>query len=416
MNLKCLRLLALCAGLVGIVNSTLAQTWVPATNAPNIGIWSSIASSADGVVLLAAANAPYAYPVGGGGKPLLPIYLSTNAGAVWTTASVPRLFWQSVACSADGSRMIAVSLEGLVCTSTNWGGTWASNSPAAGVQWLAAASSADGARLAIAGQTAGITAGPAGGIYVSADGGANWSLSDAPATNWTSLAASADGSRLVATQLGDYLHYSGAIYTSTNSGKNWVLAIAPAAEWLSAASSADGTRLVAASDSPVNSLGPGLLCLSTNAGLTWAPSGAPPEYWNTVACSADGTKLVAAGSGALYTSADSGATWTSNNIDYEYWLSAASSADGGRLAVVGWQIYTSASSPTPWLKPALSGGNLVLSWTVPSTSLVLQQNPDLATGNWTDVPGVAALNLTTLQYQVAVALTNARNFYRLESR
>jgi photosystem II stability/assembly factor-like uncharacterized protein len=223
---------------------------------------------------------------------------------------------------------------------------------------------------------------------------------------------------MVAAQLGDYLNANGAIYTSTNSGRHWSLTTAPAAQWRSVASSADGSRLAAAASHTNNYNQPGLICLSTNSGLTWAPSGAPSAYWSTVACSADGRKLVAAGSGALYTSADFGATWTSNSVPFQFWNSVASSADGSKLAIVANldQIYTSASSPTPSLNSTLTGGNLILSWMLPSTTLVLRQNSDVATANWTDVPADPTLTLTTLQYQVTVPLTNAQSFYRLQSR
>jgi hypothetical protein len=194
------------------------------------------------------------------------------------------------------------------------------------------------------------------------------------------------------------------------------LTTAPAAKWFSVAASADGSRLVAASFHTNTGSEPGLVYLSTDAGLTWAPGGAPPEYWNSVASSADGSKLVAAGNGALYTSADFGATWTPCSVPYLYWRSVASSADGSRLAGVANQVYLSASSPTPWLNSTLTGGSLTLSWTLPSTNLVLQQNSDLATANWTNVTANATLTTTTLQYQVTIPLTNTQYFYRLQSR
>jgi photosystem II stability/assembly factor-like uncharacterized protein len=406
MNAKCFLLMAVWAGLGGAVPPIFAQTWIPAATAP-LTNWSSIASSADGTRLVAAAGLITAQPVWNINNPAAPIYVSTNGGATWTNTTAPLSTWQSVACSADGSRLAAVSAQGWVYTSSDGGGAWASNNLPTGITWSAVTSSADGTKLAIAGSGS--------GIYISANGGTNWSPSDAPATNWTGLASSADGSRMVAVQAGDYLHFNGSIYTSTNAGTNWWLTTAPAAEWFSVASSADGSRL-AATAFHINSLGPGPIYLSTNAGLTWAPSGAPPEYWNSIASSADGSKLVAAGNGALYTSADFGATWAASSVPYLYWRCATSSADGSKLAVLASQIYTAASPPTPWLNPTLTGGGLVLSWTLPSTNLVLQQNSDLASANWRDVAAIATLTTTTLQYQVTLPLTNRQGFYRLQSR
>jgi hypothetical protein len=40
------------------------------------------------------------------------IYTSTNWGATWNAADAPSLNWSSVASSADGSKLVAVSLDG----------------------------------------------------------------------------------------------------------------------------------------------------------------------------------------------------------------------------------------------------------------------------------------------------------------
>ena len=386
----------------------LGQTWTPSATAP-ITNWSSVASSADGMRLVAAAGELVAYP-GGPGNPAAPIYVSTNAGAQWNMTTAPFLTWQAVASSADGTNLAAVAYSGEIYLSQDGGSNWSSNGPVAGANWGTVASSADGKTLAVAAV--------GGGIYFSLNQGTSWSPSDAPSTNWLSISSSADGSRLVAAQPGDYLHANGAIYLSTNSGLHWTLSTAPAAEWFSVASSADGRRLVAASFHTNSTSYPGLIYLSADYGANWTPSSAPPEYWTAVASSADGRRLVAAGSGALFTSTDFGLSWSPANVPYQYWVSTASSADGGMLAALASlnRIYTLSSPPAPWLTSAAAGGNLVLSWTVPSTSLVLRQNADLMTANWYDSPYPGTLVVSSLQYQVVVPMTNPANFFRLESR
>jgi hypothetical protein len=77
-------------------------------------------------------------------------------------------------------------------------------------------------------------------------------------------------------------------------------------------------------------------------------------------------------------------------------------------------IYTSQTTPTPSLSLTPSGSNLVISWTVPSMDFTLQQNSDLSTTNWMDVPTPPVLNLTNLQNQVIVSPTNGNTFYRLK--
>src|ERR1700722_2529838 len=82
---------------VGLHNAS-AQTWTQ-TIAPT-NLWSTIACSADGSKLVAGA----------GSSPVLnqrisPIYVSTNFGATWTLTSAPSNAWTSVASSADGTNL-----------------------------------------------------------------------------------------------------------------------------------------------------------------------------------------------------------------------------------------------------------------------------------------------------------------------
>ena len=123
--------------------------------------------------------------------------------------------------------------------------------------------------------------------------------------------------------------------------------------------------------------------------------------------------------GLIYTSTDSGATWTRVTLPNRPplgWAAVACSADGNKLmaALNGQGIYTAHSTPTPVLGIAPSGTKALLSWTIPSMDFTLQQNSDLSSTNWTDVPTRPILNLTNLQNQVIVAPTNGNTFYRLK--
>jgi hypothetical protein len=99
------------------------------------------------------------------------------------------------------------------------------------------------------------------------------------------------------------------------------------------------------------------------------------------------------------------------------WQSVASSADGNRLVAVtsGGGIYVRESTPTPILSIGRFGGNLLLSWLVPSMNFALQQNPDLNPTNWTDVTITPTLNMTNLEYQVTMPAPADTMFYRLKS-
>ena len=76
-------------------------------------------------------------------------YVSPDAGATWAatgTSPASQTSLQSVACSADGGRMVAVAPGDTFYYSTNWGATL--NALAApSNNWSAVASSADGGRL-----------------------------------------------------------------------------------------------------------------------------------------------------------------------------------------------------------------------------------------------------------------------------
>jgi hypothetical protein len=176
-----------------------------------------------------------------------------------------------------------------------------------------------------------------------------------------------------------------------------------------------------------------MIYISPDSGATWMMTGTPASSEGLVASSADGTKLVAPGdAGVCYTSRDSGATWTQVNLPSGELLTVASSADGNKLVAVGWSstdgvsgghIYTlqfPLPPPAPLPSPNLSisglGQSVGLSWLVPSTAYVLQQNLSLNTTNWTDVTTPPTLNFTNLNYQVTVSPALGSRFYRLRQR
>ena len=384
-----------------------AQTWV-LTSAP-AKEWTSIACSADGSKLVATIH------VGG-------IYTSANSGATWTQTSAPTKEWTSIACSADGSKLVATIHVGGIYTSTNSGATWETN--AANAYWTCVASSADGTKLAAVSQVG-------GGVYISTNSGATWNdrsggmvfpaLPMFDSLYGFAVCMSADGTKLVvAENIYDIeiLNFDyGLIYTSTNLGATWNAGYESGSSeyWSSVACSADGSRLVAAANG-------GGIYTSTNSGAAWTLTGAPSLKWHSIASSADGSKLVAAATNSIhsiYTSTDSGATWTqaTNGPSGAVYTSVASSADGSKLvaAVNGGGIYTSQTTPAPVLNIARSSSNFAFSWVMPSTNFVLQRSSNLGTANWTGVTNTPTLNLTNLQNQVALPLPAGNAFYRLKT-
>ena len=243
------------------------STWTPVLTLNNCR---ALACSSDGAIAVAAAAR---------------LWVSTDSGLRWIQRG-PSGFWMSVACSIDGTKLVAVDDFGLVITSNDSGQNWVTrNAPQ--TNWSAVASSADGTKLVAVG---------AGGIYTSADSGVTW----APRREgrWAAVASSADGLKLfAATTIGASIS---TIYTSTDSGANWVPGQTGGWGWGSLACSADGSKVVAAASVPIGGGRAGLYCyISSDSGATWAPVGYD-FGWNSVACSADGSKLLAASAfGAL---------------------------------------------------------------------------------------------------------------------
>src|SRR5262245_29507869 len=98
----------------------------------------------------------------------------------WTLTTAPATNWTAIACSADGSKVVA----------------------------------------AVGGRKYSLPQSPAGPIYTSTNCGFTWNPSSAPVTNWSVLASSADGSRLVA---GAYAwqFFGPPIFLSGDFGATW---------------------------------------------------------------------------------------------------------------------------------------------------------------------------------------------------
>jgi Putative Ig domain len=249
----------------------------------------------------------------------------SSPGAVWSAVGPAAQPFISVASSADGQRLAAVSYGGFIHISTDSGASWTQRGSFQ--NWFAVTSSADGQKLVAAVQD--------GPIFTSTDGGTIW-IQRPFTARWRALTSSADGSRLAAIQ------QSGRIFTSSDSGLTWI-ARDVIRNWYGIASSADGLRLAAVVQD-------GLIYLSSDAGISWTPT-ATVRSWRSISSSGDGTRLAAvAQNGRIYTSQDAGLSWVPREVTRN-WYFIASSADGNRLTAVaqGGLIYVSADAGVSWL-------------------------------------------------------------------
>jgi hypothetical protein len=273
----------------------------------------SVASSADASKLAAVVD---------NGQ----IWISADSGTNWTARESERN-WSSVASSTNGQVLAASVFRGKIYVSTNAGSTW--DARASDLTWRSVSISTNGAVMAAV----------ANGdkVYVSVDSGTNWTAR-ATAQLWTSVAVSADGSKMVASV------YGGTLYTSVDKGTNWTSVASPRL-WSSVASSPDGVKLVATEIQ-------GSIWMSADSGATWVANTAAGtnRNWSTVVMSADGNRLFAGVSlagvsgGNLYRSLDGGVSWKVLDVGNSMWSGIAGSldlkkaivaVDGGSVFITG---------------------------------------------------------------------------------
>jgi len=376
-----LRLAALVLATLAGISPALPQTWTQ-TGAPS-NHWAGIAASADGTRLVAVGGSSRAGPGS--------IYTSTDAGNTWVSNNAPKLNWIAVCSSADGSRLAAVAYNSSGVW-TNSGQSWAQTASPLNLFYPSSiASSADGSRLIALTSTA----------LISTNFGRSWTPN--PTVGGEGCAASAAGLKMLALGSNPYV--------STNAGVSWTnYANLLWEEFRAAASSADGTTLAALADAGVwHSTNSGVSWMRSADAPTSSYGSIASSADGARLILAQGFSVPT----PLYVSTDSGTTWTSANAPSNAWQAVASAADGNTLvaAVNGGGIWISRTPPAPRLYLVSANDSLVFSWTLPSASFVLQQSSDLV--HWMPVSNTPTLNLMNLQYGVSFAPSNTSDFYRL---
>jgi hypothetical protein len=338
------------------------------------------------------------------------IFKSDDGGDTWKPKFTDSMRqWNAIACSSDGTKVVAVPNAGNIWTSTDSGETWTQQTGSGSRNWARVAISSDGSFMA-----ATVTS---GFIYTSTDGGVTWTarMSDA-ARNWHGIAANSNGTNLVATV------YNGQIYTSTDSGVNWT-ARDSARAWRNCCTSADGTKLAAVVEGGgAGNIPNGHIFTSSNSGATWTARATDQlRAWNGISCSSDGSVLAAIApvahpgtGGFIHTSSDSGVTWTQRTPGVpggqRTWAGAISvSGDGtkmlagsystsGEIAFANARLHRSTNSGVAWSRLAYTNSksgtwNLADGGIADSTALYV----DMATGtSYLPSDPSTLFNLTTL--------------------
>jgi photosystem II stability/assembly factor-like uncharacterized protein len=277
--------------------------WIEQQSA-GIRNWNSIASSSDGIKLIASTNSEY-------------LYTSTDSGVTWIQRASSRS-WKSVTSSSDGNKLAAIAYNGSIWTSSDSGISWIEQTAAGTRTWNSIASNSDGTKLAAVGDS---------NLYISEDSGITWSEKAPLVTSqWRHITMTSDGSKLFLSRPAAFPWFSG------DGGLTWTERTGAPSNLSKPVYSSNGARLVAAFDASGYT--------STNNGISWTLlSGVSLVHANM---NVDGSQLVLAGTGVIFRSIDSGMSW----IEDHPFVQAAGgvtpiSSDGKIVAVAsGGYIYT----------------------------------------------------------------------------
>lgn len=304
----------------GYLANSSAKTVITLPAAPTVGEWVKVSGVGTGGWTI-AQNA---------GQRISTLGLPGGLDIRWATGSITGN-WVAVASSADGARLVAASASGELYTSMDQGLTWTLR--LIGQTWSSVASSSDGLRL--------VATTNGGSIFTSTDGGANWA-DDGSARAWSSVASSSDGMRLTA------VAYLGQVWTSGDGGASWTSRDSNRA-WRTVSISADGRVQVAGTNGAQ-------LYVSTDYGVTWTAR-ASGNFWWAVRVSADGRRMYATvDTGTLWRSEDYGASWEAEDTARD-WRGLATSSDG-RFVVAGTaggRMYQSDDFGASWRATGSSG-------------------------------------------------------------
>jgi hypothetical protein len=352
-----------------------AHNWI----GPSIGRQIiAIATSRDGTRVAAA-------PAGG------KIWTSINSGLTWTEqGGSPDAGWKGIASSADGMKLYAVADH--IYRSTDGGVTWTS---VGNLSWLGIpdsaacrtiACSADGTRVVAAGEAGSSAWSPHGLIWISSSSGLpnTWNAYGSD-NNWERVKMSGDGQRLLAVETHEFDWYFefyavSTVQLSTDGGGSWntvfdggpLGSIPDLASVQDVACSEDCSKLVMTTfeRDPLDQHRTKIR-ISNDSGSSWNERiVVNSDSWigGALACTADFSRILAPFGYPGYcdqitvqplVSGDSGISWLPVfALSAAGWYAAAGSADNNKLFIGGCNgVFVSLPSTTLGTGGSLLGGS-----------------------------------------------------------
>lgn len=255
-------------------------------------------------------------------------YVSTDDGATWTRKAtgitwLTGIYTVDIAVARDNSNVIYIANRGTpgadyIWRSTNRGDSWTALGQAK--LWTSVACSANGSNVLATELTT-------SNVWVSYDSGSNWTQkSSSPGSaSWVHGTVSDDGTFMVAIPQTD-----SNVYISSNSGSNWsAVRFAPTSRTIyKPATSSDGkiTMINVLNNAPR---------ISRDYGVTWedVTDVSTGFTYNTLAMSRSGEVIAYATSNSyIFISQDEGVTWSSQtDAGIRNWRSIAIDGSGSKI-------------------------------------------------------------------------------------
>ena len=305
---------------IGNVQYTRFYSPTRTTPVYNGALFTSIACSSNAQIVIACATSGY-------------IWVSLDSGGTFIRQNGPGVAsWVSVACSADGTKMVAVDgSPGYIWTSSNSGSSWTQRTAAGQRVWTAVGMSPNGTYV--------VAAVANSNVYTSSNSGVDWVNPSNIQTYETpniltlvscnNITVSNDGATLYLSDNANTTPVPRPFWYSNNFGSNWIPSSGRTDMYNTVAikSTTTGSQIFLA-------LRNGLVYVSYNNNLINGLGGyGPQKVWTSLTISDDGLKVAAAVNGdyIYYAAPTLGTLQASISSGQRNWTSIAASSSGQYL-------------------------------------------------------------------------------------